>query len=170
MERVVIIGCSGAGKSTLARRLGEKTGLPVVHLDKLWWKPGWVERDRAVFDAKLAEELEKPRWIMDGNFDRTMAMRVAKCDTVIYLDFSRLGCLRGLGERYWKYYGRVRPDMTPGCPEQFDWEFIGWIWNYNKRHRAKNYAKLSQLEGKQVYILKNRCAVKKFLETYCAQR
>lgn len=164
MERVVIIGCSCAGKSTLARRLGEKNGLPVVHLDQLLWKPGWVENDRAEFDAKLAAELEKPRWIMDGNFHRTMAMRVARCDTVIYLDFGRMACLWGLAERYWKHYGRVRPDMTQGCPERLDWEFVGWIWSYNKRHRADNYALLSGLEGKQVYILKNRRAVKKFLQ------
>ena len=77
MERIVIIGCGGSGKSTLARRLGELLNLPVVHLDKLYWHPGWVESTDEEFDAKLAAELEKPQWIMDGNFDRTMQMRLA---------------------------------------------------------------------------------------------
>ena len=72
MERIIIIGCGGAGKSTLARKLGEVLDLPVVHLDKLFWKPGWVETSREEFDALLAMELAKDKWIMDGNFNRTM--------------------------------------------------------------------------------------------------
>ena len=78
MERIVIIGCGGAGKSTLARQLGEKLNIPVVHLDKLWWKPNWVESSREEFDAKLARELAKPRWIMDGNFNRPKPERIAR--------------------------------------------------------------------------------------------
>ena len=115
MERIVIIGCGGAGKSTLARQLGEKRNLPVVHLDKLWWKPGWVESSREEFDEKLAAELEKPQWIMDGNFDRTMLARIAKCDTIIYLDFSCLACLLGVLKRVINTYGKVRPDMVSGA-------------------------------------------------------
>ena len=72
MERIIIIGCGGAGKSTLARKLGEVLDLPVVHLDKLFWKPGWVETTAEEFDALLAMELAKDKWIMDGNFNRTM--------------------------------------------------------------------------------------------------
>ena len=90
MERIVIIGCGGAGKSTLARQLGEKLRIPVVHLDKLFWRPGWVQVPKEEFDALLRAELAKEKWIMDGNFDRTIPERLARCDTVIYLDFSRL--------------------------------------------------------------------------------
>ena len=57
MERIMIIGCGGSGKSTLARQLGQKLNMPVVHLDQLWWLPGWVERDRESFDALLAQQL-----------------------------------------------------------------------------------------------------------------
>ena len=84
MERVMIIGCGGAGKSTLAKRLGEKTGLPVVHLDQIWWAPGnWEHLSREEFDDRLAVEMEKDCWIMDGNFNRTLDVRLERADTVL---------------------------------------------------------------------------------------
>lgn len=164
MERILIIGCSGAGKSTLSRALGEKLGIPVVHLDQLWWNPGWVESDREDFDKRLARELDKPRWIMDGNFSRTMEMRLEKCDTIIYLDFSRLTCIWGLVQRMSGYYGRVRPDMTEGCPERFDPKFVKWIWNYNQNNRVRNYTWLAKAKHAKSIVLKNRKEVKAFLE------
>ena len=115
-QRILIIGCPGSGKSTLARRLSPQTGLPVVHLDALYWLPGWVERSREDFDALLQDELEKPRWIIDGNYTRTLAMRLEKCDAVIWLDYGRLNCLTGVLKRILTHIGRVRPDMGAGCP------------------------------------------------------
>ena len=135
MERILIIGCGGSGKSTLARQLGEKLNLPVVHLDKLFWKPGWVESSKEEIDAKIMEEISKPQWIMDGNFNRTMPVRIKYCDAVIYLDFSRFACLRGVLKRVLTTYGKVRPDMGDGCPERFDWEFLKWVWNFKKNKR-----------------------------------
>ena len=163
MERVMIIGCGGAGKSTLARKLGEKTGLPVVHLDKLFWKPGWESLSRDEFDVLHRRELAKDRWIIDGNFDRTIPERLARCDTVIYLDFSRLACLLGVCKRILTTYGTVRPDMGEGCPERFDWEFLCWVWNFNKNKRARNYRLLSEVEGVNIIILKNRRQVERYL-------
>ena len=84
MKRVIIIGCGGAGKSTLARKMGELTGIPVIHLDQLFWKPGWVERTREEFDPMIQRELEKEAWIMDGNFDRTMDERIKRCNAVTW--------------------------------------------------------------------------------------
>ena len=165
MERIMIIGCGGAGKSTLARQLGEKLNIPVIHLDKLWWKPGWVETSREDFDAKLAQELEKPRWIMDGNFNRTMEVRIARCDTIIYMDFSRVACLLGVLKRVITTYGKVRPDMGDGCPERFDWEFLQWVWNFNKEKRQSYYRMLNESEGKETIVLKNRRMVKRFLKS-----
>ena len=90
MERIMIIGCGGAGKSTLARKLGKKTGLPVIHLDQIYWSPGnWQHLEKEEFDTLLIKELEKQRWILDGNFNRTMELRLEKCDTVLILiEFS----------------------------------------------------------------------------------
>ena len=166
MERIIIIGCGGAGKSTLARQLGEKTGIPVVHLDQIWWAPGsWQHMSREEFDVRLFEEMEKPRWILDGNFNRTLELRLGKCDTVIYLDLPRVVCLISWLGRVIKNWGHARPDMAEGCCEWFDPEMAKWIWNFNKQNRSRYLQLLSNLEDKQVYILKNRRAVKKFLDT-----
>ena len=165
MERIMIIGCGGAGKSTLARQLGEKTGLPVIHLDKLFWRPGWVQISREEFDKLHREALMGEKWIMDGNFDRTMAERIKYCDTVIYLDFSRLTCLLGVAKRILTTYGKTRPDMGEDCPERIDWEFLKWVWNYNKNKREKNYRLLNESEGVETIVLKNRRAVRKFMKT-----
>jgi adenylate kinase family enzyme len=164
MERILVIGCGGAGKSTLARQLGEKLNLPVVHLDRLYWKPGWVQESREEFDRKLAQELGKATWILDGNFNRTMPQRMAKCDTVIYLDFPRMTCLLGVMKRILTTYGKVRPDMGAGCPERFDLEFLQWVWNYNKNNREQIYRLLDEATHAQKIVLKNRRAVKAFLK------
>ena len=165
MERIIIIGCGGAGKSTLARKLGEVLDLPVVHLDKLFWKPNWVEKSNEEFDALLAQELAKDRWIMDGNFNRTMPERMKRCDTIIYLDFSRFACLMGVLKRIITTYGTVRPDMGEGCPERIDLEFLKWVWNFNKNKRESYYKMLNEAENVETIVLKNRRAVKMFLKT-----
>ena len=164
MERIMIIGCGGAGKSTLARQLGDKTRLPVIHLDKIFWRPGWEHISREEFDRLHHEALMGEKWIMDGNFDRTMAERIRYCDTVIYLDFSRVACLMGVAKRILTTYGQARPDMGEGCPERIDWEFLRWVWNFNKNMREKNYRLLNETDGIEKIVLKNRCAVKRFLK------
>ena len=164
MERIIIIGCGGAGKSTLARQLGEKLNLPVVHLDKLFWKPGWEQISREEFDRLHREALAEERWIIDGNFDRTMAERIRHCDTVIYLDFSRIACLLGVVKRVLTTYGKVRPDMGEGCPERIDFEFLKWVWDFNKNKRGKNYRLLNETDGIEKIVLKNRRAVRRFLK------
>ena len=165
MERIMIIGCGGAGKSTLARTLGEKTGLPVVHLDQIWWAPGsWKHMEREEFDRILMEEMEKTRWIIDGNYNRTIEPRLNRCDMVIYLDFSRFACLRSWMGRVIRNWGTTRADMGPDCKEWFDPEMAAWIWNFNKNHRQQYYRLLNEAEGVETIVLKNRRAVKKFLE------
>lgn len=164
MERVMIIGCGGAGKSTLARKLGGRTGLPVVHLDQIWWAPGnWKHLEREAFDTILMEEMEKPQWIMDGNYNRTVELRLDKCDTVIYLDLPRFVCLKSWIGRVIKNWGHARADMAQGCNEWFDPEMARWIWNFNKKNRPRYHQLLANLEGKSVYILKSRREVDNFL-------
>ena len=165
MERLMIIGCSGAGKSTLSRKLGEITGLPVVHLDQIFWSPGnWQHISREEFDAVLETETAKDRWIIDGNYDRTIPQRLMRCDTVIYLDFSRLRCMLGWMGRVIRNWGTARPDMAPGCAEWFDPEMAAFIWNFNKKNRKRYHQMLKEADGVAVHILKNRREVHAFLD------
>ena len=144
--------------------LGEITGLPVVHLDKLFWHPGWVESTKDEIDRKIMAAMAEPRWIIDGNYNRTLPKRLEYCDTVIYLDFSRFTCLMGIAKRVLSSYGTVRPDMAEGCPERFDWEFLQWVWRFNANHRKRYYELLSGMQNKEVYILRNRRQVRQFLK------
>lgn len=164
MERIIIIGCPGSGKTTLAKALGQKLNIPVVHLDKLWWTGERETVSREEFDAQLDAALEQDQWIIDGNFSRTMPMRIARCDTIIYLDFDRFACLWGAIRRVLKNYGKSREDMGGNCPERFDRELMKFIWNYNKRNRSMNRGIISRARHAKGIVLKNRHEVKNFLE------
>lgn len=163
MERILIIGCPGSGKSTLARALGDKLDLTVVHLDRLWWTAGWKNVTQEEFDSRLAMALNMDQWIIDGNYSRTMEARLEKCDTIIYLDFSRWQCLLGNFQRYLKNRGSVRPDMGPGCPERLNWEHLKFVWNFNKNNRVLNYTWIGKTRHAKAIVLKSRRQVREFL-------
>src|SRR5205823_9646538 len=89
MERVVILGAAGAGKSELAARVARRTGLPLVHLDLLFWRPSWTPAPPDEAHAELAAAIEGERWILDGNFLGAAGVedaRFERADTVIFLD------------------------------------------------------------------------------------
>ncbi len=163
MERVLIIGCPGSGKTRLAKLLGEKWKLPVVHLDNLWWTGEWENVTREEFDARLEQVLEGEKWIIDGNFSRTMPMRIQHCDTIIYLDYHRLECLLGMTQRVILNYGKNRPDMGGNCPERFDSELVKFIWNFNRNNRAMNYANMARARHARTVVLKSRKEARRFL-------
>ncbi len=136
-KRILIVGCPGAGKSTMALDLSGKTNLPVVHLDKLLWLPNWVKREKNEFDALMEKELQKPEWIIEGNFRRTFAHRLTYADFCIYLNYKKSVCVNGVNERVKKYAGKTRPDMTEGCLEMEDPDFINYITDFNKSVRPE---------------------------------
>ena len=150
MERVLIVGASGCGKSTLARELAARVDLPLIHLDREFWLPGWVEMDRAVWRDKLARLCEQPRWVMDGNYGSTLPMRLGRADTIVFLDYPRRIYLFRVLKRIFKSRGRVRPDMGDGCPEHLDWEFLRWVWNFERDERPKISNALPALSDDQV--------------------
>ena len=136
-KKILIVGCGGAGKSTLAAELGRRFGLPVINLDKIWWLPNWQTRSERDFDDLLQAELQKPVWIIEGNYFRTFATRLVYADLCIFLDYPTDLCIKSVYERVQKYRGRSRPDMTDGCPEQVDPEFEQWILSYEKDVKPK---------------------------------
>ena len=166
MKRIIIIGSGGAGKSTLARALGERLGLPVVHLDAQFWQAGWKERNREDWLEWQRHATLEPRWIMDGNFGGTLGVRLAAADTVIFLDLPPALCVARALRRVLRYLGRSRPDMARGCPEKLDLNFLRWIWNYPRRNRPVILEQLARLgQGQRVVRLRSAAAVRDFLNT-----
>ena len=163
MERILILGCGGSGKSTLSNLVGEKLGLPVVHLDRLWWKEGWVERTTEEFDALLRQELQKEAWVIDGNYARTLPLRLPACDTVFFLDYSRRVCLWSTLKRTAANWGRPRADMPEGCPDQLDPIFLKSIWDFKRHVRPDIYRQLEGC-GKDIHVFRSRRECTEFLK------
>lgn len=163
MQRILVIGCPGSGKTTLAVQMAKKIRLPLVHLDRLNWQDGWQPVSREVFDQRLAAELAKPAWIIDGNFNRTLPLRLEHCDTVVYLDYARWRCLLGVIKRVVTNYGKTRPDMGGNCPERFDPAFLRYVWSFRKAHAERYAHMLAQADGVRVIRLKNRKDAARFL-------
>jgi adenylate kinase family enzyme len=153
MQRVMIIGPCGAGKSTLSFTLAGKLGLPLTHMDKLNWLPGWVDGGNDRVRAKLADVLKGERWLIEGNYGSTMPMRLKRADTVVYLDFPIRLCLWRLIKRVVTGRGKTRPDMTADCPERFDLKFFTYVmgWNYGPRPRTEE-----ALKGHETKVIRLR--------------
>jgi len=161
----MIVGCGGAGKSTLARALGERLDVPVVHLDRIFWKPGWVKRPMDEFLERQRAELSKhAAWVCDGNYGRTMDYRLGQADTVVFVDRSRWLCLWRVIRR--RLRQRERPDMAAGCREQINLEFLRYVWSYNTTRRATILKRLesARLKGLRVYRLRTERDVRQFVE------
>jgi adenylate kinase family enzyme len=159
VERVAILGCSGSGKTRAADALARRTGLPVVHLDVLFWRPGWVPADEAVARAALEAAAAEPRWILDGNFvgDGTDG-RFASADTVVFLDVGRLRCLARVLRHLARDRRRTRPDHPEGCSESFSPALVRWIWRYSRDERPSVLALLERLEDAAVTVHRVRSA------------
>lgn len=153
MKRVAILGPGGAGKTWLASELGLRTGLPVVHLDRIFWAPGWVERDAAQAKTEAAEAVARDEWILDGNFlNRLGHERLERADTVVFLDLPRRTCLRRVLWR--RVRDERRADLPDGCPEQVDLAFYRWIWRYPRDDRPQVLALLDGI-GADVHRLRS---------------
>jgi adenylate kinase family enzyme len=137
MQRIAIVGCSGGGKSSLSRALGARLGLPVVHLDTLFWQPGWRESGLEEFRPKVEAWAARERWIIEGNFTSASALRFARADTVIWVEPPIWLCLVRAILRSAFAFGRARADLAPGCPERFDLAFYRYILAWNRVTRPK---------------------------------
>lgn len=163
MSRIAIIGCGGAGKSVLARELGVRTGIPVIHLDALYWDAEWRPRPADEWEALQRRLVESDAWIIDGNYGATMNLRLPAADTVIFLDLPTHVCLSRVLLRRLKYRHRPRPDMIGA--ERLTLPFLRWIWSYRRERRPRVLDRLASLgPGTRVVTLSSRAQVREFLE------
>jgi len=154
----------------LARELGRRLGLPVVHLDRVFWRPGWVEPPRDEWERLHREALAGDAWIADGNYGSTMRDRLRWADTIVLIDPSPAVCLWRVFRRQLRWLGRVRDDLPPGCPERLDaratMAFWRYIWAYRRTRLPRVLALIEEVQaGRRVEILRSNGEVQGFLES-----
>lgn len=150
-NRIIVLGCPGSGKSTFARRLQQRTGLPLIHLDNLWWRADRTHVSRDAFDRALAAALSGERWIIDGDFSRTYEARFRACDTVFFLDYDEETCLAGIAARV----GAARSDM-PWVEERPDPELMTLVRDYRRDKRPGIYALLKRYPDRRAFVFRTR--------------
>lgn len=166
-KRIIIIGSCGSGKSTLAVKLNKITNIPVIHLDKEYWNPGWKETPQEQWHEKQYQLLGKSDcWIADGNFQGSLDIRLNMTDTVIFLDYNRYICLYRAFKRWLTNYGKTRKDMADGCIEKMDIAFFKYIWRFPLDSRYKIINKLKEYHNVNKIILKNPKETEKFINGF----
>ena len=147
MRKIIVIGCPGSGKSTFSRELSNKTGIPLYHLDMMYWNADRTTVERSVFLECLSDVLGKDSWIIDGNYASTMELRLAACDTAVFLDYPTEVCLDGIEKRR----GKPRDDI-PWVENELDSEFVERVVSYNGEQRPKVLELLSKYGDKNIII------------------
>jgi len=167
VQRILIVGCPASGKPTLARQLGARTGLPLVHLDRLYWRTNWTQAPQSEFCMQLDAELAKSSWIIDGNYGKTVALRLTRADTAILLDFPRRLCLWRAIRRSILEFGRARPDMADGCREKLDPAFLRFVWRFEIDDRPILLEELDRFTGEKI-VLRSPDEVRRFVQKVSA--
>jgi adenylate kinase family enzyme len=163
MRRVLVVGPGGAGKSTFATLLGERTGLPVIHLDEHHWRPGWEPTPDDEWRAIVTDLAAGDEWIIDGNYGGTIDVRVRAADTAVFLDYAPIPCIARALRR--SIFNHGRAVQAAGCPEHIDLEFLRWIANYRRDSRPRVLAELEAgRPGLEVQVLRHPRDAHRFLE------
>lgn len=159
MKRAIIIGCPGSGKSTFARALQEKTGLPLHHLDAIYWNPDRTTIPKEEFRAKLRALVQEDAWIIDGNYGSTMELRIQHCDTIFFLDYPEETCIAGIAARM----GTPRSDM-PWVETEPDEEFLTFVRSYREQSRPRVLELLDRYAGREIHIFRDRAEAAEYLK------
>ena len=164
LQKILVIGGCGAGKSTFSKKVQSILNLEIIHLDQYYHKPNWEETEQDEWEKIVNSLVQKPSWIMDGNYASSFDIRFKYADTIIYLDYPTILCFWRVIKRIFKYHGVTRSDMANGCKEQFDLEFLHFVATFNYKNRIGIINKLNLIKNKKkVYILKTDKQADKFL-------
>ena len=157
-RKIIVLGCPGSGKTTFSKKLHAATGLPLIHLDAIWWKPNRSHISREEFDARLDEALQRDAWIVDGDYSRTYEVRFKACDTLIFLDYSLEQCMEGIAERV----GQERTDM-PWIERQLDPALVEMVRRFAGENRPMIYSLIERYPGKLKFIFHSRAEANAWL-------
>ena len=164
-NRIVIVGNNGSGKSYLSKELAAISGLPLIHLDILYWGPNWTEPTKEEWIKKQEELVSKDKWIIDGNHTSTMELRFEAADLIIFLDINRFICMTGIFKRY----GKKRSDMPQYLEERLDWEFFRFfngVWNFSKTRKRIILALHRKYQDRPFFVITSRRKMKKLIDEW----
>lgn len=159
MRRVLVLGCPGSGKSTFAKKLSECTGLPLYHMDILYWKSDWTHIDEKELTSIVKEITNFDKWIIDGNYLYCIDDRIEMCDTVFFLDFPVDMCIEGVRARL----NKKRDDM-PCIEIKEDPELMEMIRNFPTDGRQKIIELMRKYNDKKWIVVEDREELNAFLK------
>jgi adenylate kinase family enzyme len=135
MDRIAIIGCGGSGKTHLANQLAALLDLPLTHLDAIYYDADWNPLPADEFARRQQQLVDRPRWLLEGNYAGTLPIRLARADTVVFLDLPATVCLTGILQRRWRYRGGQH--TQDGVYDRITWNFVRYIWGYRATMRPR---------------------------------
>ena len=168
VNRISIIGGSGSGKSTLANILSKELDIPAIHLDSINYNANWVEIDKNERDKIISSKANEERWIIDGNYNKTLKARLNRADLIIWLDYSTFAHLKGVCKRIIKNYNKEKPDI-PGCKERLNFTFLKYVITYNKKKRPIVKELLKDIPDEKLLIFKRQKDLNKWIKNYYTQ-
>lgn len=170
MQKIMIIGSNGAGKSTFSYRLAEKTGLPLTHIDQIYWHGKWEVTPREEFERKVEKIAQSDRWIIEGNNTRSLHQRLRYADAVIWFEFPPAQCVWNVIKREIRHWGKARPDMPETCISRLEWSFLRHVWKFNGKYRKRIENCLLDAPQVKVFHVKNYREAEAVLECFSAQK
>ena len=164
-NRISIVGGSGSGKSTLCNILSKELNLPAIHLDAINFNSDWVEIDKTERDKIISARSSEDKWVIYGNYNKTLKERFEKADLIIWLDYSTFTQLKGIFKRFFKTHNKERPEI-PGCKERLNFTFIKYVATYNKKKRHIIVDTLENVSKDKVLIFKKQKDLNKWLKEF----